>query len=332
MRMASQGVKMRGFNKCTWTQATGGFDHPATRRQPISLIFAAAVLCCGLIGFVAGTAHANAFGNLAADAQHSRNAKSAGITPNPGRKIPLNLSFTNSHGKKVTLGRYFRKGRPVILSFVYFRCQGVCPYVEMGLAHTLNRMSDRIGHDYDVITVSFDPTDTWQAAAAKKDGYLTIFKHPQAVAKHWHFLVGDPSSITKLTGAVGFHYIFYRATHTYNHAAAIYVLTPGGRLSNYFFGIKYHPSQLSLALVQAGDHRITNIFQQVLLLCCSFDPNVGKFTPVALRVMSLAGVAVILGLTFMFGSLFFWEKKHRPNLVAPGQGKNLKSEKKDFEK
>ena len=323
---------MRGINNSNEIAGNDGRGHSAACHKPIGAILAAAVFCCGLIGFFVGTAHANAFGRLSADAQNSRNAKAAGITPNPGRKIPLSLSFTNSHGKKVTLARYFRKGRPVILSFVYFRCQGVCPYVEMGLAHTLNRMSDRIGHDYDVVTVSFDPTDTWQAAADKKDGYLTIFKHPKAVAKHWHFLVGDPSSLAKITSAVGFHYIYYPATHTYNHAAAIYVLTPGGRLSNYFFGIKYHPSQLSLALVQAGDHRITNIFQQVLLLCCSFDPNVGKFTPVALRVMSLAGVAVILGLTFMFGSLFFWEKKHRPNLVAPGQGKNLKSEKKDFEK
>lgn len=298
---------------------------------PLSVLLTAAAFC--LVGVInPSVVYANAFSRLAVNAQNSRDAKAAGITPHPGRKIPLSLTFTNSHGKKVLLSKYFRRGRPVVLSFVYFRCQGVCPYVEMGLAHTLNHMSDRIGHDYDVVTVSFDPTDTWRAAAAKKKGYLAIFKHPNAIARHWHFLVGDESSITKLTSAVGFHYIFYPATHTYNHAAAIYVLTPGGRISNYFFGIKYHPSQLSLALVQAGDHRITNIFQQVLLLCCSFDPNVGKYTPVALRVMSLAGLAVILGLTFMFGTLFVWERKHRPALAPPGQGKNPPSDKKDSKK
>jgi protein SCO1/2 len=269
------------------------------------------LVLCILSLSAAGAAEASSFGQLAADAQNGRDAQAAGIQTHPGRKIPLNLQFTNSRGHEITLARYFRKGRPVILSFVYFRCQGVCPYVEMGLAHAIKKLSDRIGHDYDVITVSFDPTDTWQAAADKKAGYLTVFKHPAAFARHWHFLVGKESSIVPLTKAVGFHYIFYPATHTYNHAAAIYVLTPGGRISNYFFGIKYDPSQLSLALVQAGDHRISNIFDQVLLLCCSFNPNIGKYTPVALRVMSLAGVAVILGLSAMFGTLLVWEKRHR---------------------
>lgn len=299
-------------------------------RRPLGIYSVWLALC--LISAVAayvhvGAAHASAFTQLSENAQDSRDAKAAGIVPHSGRQIPLDLTFTNSHGQKVTLAQYFRKGRPVILSFVYFRCPGVCPYVEMGLAHAMNRMSDRIGHDYDVVTVSFDPTDTWQAAAAKKDGYLTAFKHPKMVAKHWHFLVGSAASIKKLTSAVGFHYIFYPATHTYNHAAAIYVLTPRGRLSNYFFGIKYHSSQLGLALVQAGNHRVTNIFQQVLLLCCSFDPTVGKYTPVGLRIMSLAGIAVVIGLTAMFGSLFIWERKHRLKTTPQASGKSLESNK-----
>ena len=299
-------------------------------RNPLISILMSICVCCCILGLLnVGVAEASSFGQLAANAQDGRDAQAAGIKTHPGRKIPLNLSFINSHGKKVTLAQYFRKGRPVILSFVYFRCQGVCPYVEMGLANAIRRLSDHIGHDYDVVTVSFDPTDTWQAAADKKAGYLTVFKHPEAFAKHWHFLVGKQSSILPLTKAVGFHYIFYPATHTYNHAAAIYVLTPGGRISNYFFGIKYDPAQLNLALVQAGDHRITNIFDQVLLLCCSFNPNIGKYTPVAVRVMSLAGVAVILGLSAMFGTLFYWEQRHHASRSAVDSNKNTESKEKD---
>ncbi len=251
------------------------------------------------------------FNSIQNAVQQSRQAVQAGITPKPGARLPMGVMFTNSHGQRVKLGDYFHKGRPVILDFVYFRCPGVCNFVQSGLVQSLNKIPAHIGTDYDVITISFDPTDTPHAAQTKKAGYLVESNDASALKKHWHFLVGSESAIKKVTSAVGFRYVYYPALGQYNHAACIYVCTPGGRMSNYFFGIKYNPANLNLALVQAGDHRITNIFDQILLLCCQFDPNTGKYTPVALRVMALAGIAVVLGLGTMFGSLFYWEHKHR---------------------
>ena len=251
------------------------------------------------------------FNSIQNAVQTARDGIHAGISPHPGGKLPLSLEFTNSHGKQVRLGDYFHKGRPVILDFVYFRCPGVCNFVQLGLVHTLNKISARIGSDYDVITISFDPSDTPDAARIKKNSYMAASTDAAGLAKHWHFLVGNKAAITRITDAVGFHYVYYPALGQYNHAACIYICTPAGRLSNYFFGIKYNPANVNLALVQAGDNRITNIFDQILLLCCQFNPNTGKYTPIALRVMTLAGVAVVVGLGAMFGSLFYWEHKHR---------------------
>ena len=251
------------------------------------------------------------FNSIQNAVQTARDGIHAGISPHPGGKLPLSLEFTNSHGKQVWLGDYFHKGRPVILDFVYFRCPGVCNFVQLGLVHTLNKISARIGSDYDVITISFDPSDTPDAARIKKNSYMAASTDAAGLAKHWHFLVGNKAAITRITDAVGFHYVYYPALGQYNHAACIYICTPAGRLSNYFFGIKYNPANVNLALVQAGDNRITNIFDQILLLCCQFNPNTGKYTPIALRVMTLAGVAVVVGLGAMFGSLFYWEHKHR---------------------
>jgi protein SCO1/2 len=258
-------------------------------------------------------ASASAFESLQTASQQSRDAKSAGITPHPGNHLPLGLTFVNSHHQKVQLSDYFHKGRPVILDFVYFRCPGVCPFVEMGLLHTMEKMSATLGTDYDVITISFDPTDTPSAAADKKAGYIAVASSPfkKSLAAHWHFLTGKESAIKKLTAAVGFHYVFYPASHTYNHAAAIYLCTPGGRLANYFYGIHYNPADLRLALVAAGNRKITNVFDQILLLCCQFDPYTGKYTAVAKRVMLLGGVAVVLSLGSFLGSMFWWERKHR---------------------
>ncbi len=255
----------------------------------------------------------NAFESLQTATQQSRDAINAGITPHPGAELPLQLKFINSHDKPVRLGQYFRKGRPVIFDFVYFRCPGVCPFVEMGLEHSIEKMSATLGTDYDVLTISFDPTDTPTAAADKKAGYIAMArpKFKKLLAEHWHFLTGKEAAIKKITAAVGFHYVFYPASHTYNHAAAIYICTPCGRLANYFYGIHYNPDDLRLALVAAGNRKITNVFDQILLLCCQFDPYTGKYTAIADRVMFLGGVAVVLSLGAFLGSMVWWERKHR---------------------
>lgn len=291
------------------TSSATDFSGPRIRARGI-FTFSAIIGLLAVLALSVSASYAG-FNSIQNAVNTSHQVQDAGITPKPGDRLPLGVTFTNSQGQQVKLGDYFHKGRPVILDFVYFRCPGVCNFVQSGLVQALNKIPARIGTDYDVITISFDPTDTPHAARLKKAGYMAASIDAAALKKHWHFLVGTESAIKKVTSAVGFRYVYYPALNQYNHAACIYVCTPGGRMSNYFFGIKYNPANLNLALVQAGDHRITNIFDQILLLCCQFNPNTGKYTPVALRVMAVAGIAVVLGLGTMFGSLFYWEHKHR---------------------
>jgi protein SCO1/2 len=258
---------------------------------------------------------ANAFDSMQSSVQQSRDMKTASITPHPGAHLPLDMRFLNSHGKTVRLKDYFRQGRPVILDLINFQCWGVCGFVQAGLLHTISKMSSRLGHDYEVITVSFNPSDTASMAADKKAGYIAEApkKLKALIQKHWHFLVEPKHSTAsaRLASAIGFHYVWEPAIHMYDHEAAIYVITPSGKIANYFFGIHYVPADLKLALVHAGDNRITNIFDEIALLCTQFNPNTGKYTPIAYRVMFLAGVAVVLSLAFFLGSMFWWERKHR---------------------
>lgn len=276
-------------------------------------VTAAAFVAALAFMLMVAPASGSAFENLQSASQKSRDAHNAGITPHPGARLPLSLEFVNSHNQQVRLSDYFHKGRPVIFNFVYFRCPGVCPFVELGLLHSMEKMPASLGTDYDVVTISFDPTDTPASAADKKAGYIAVAsqKFKKALAAHWHFLTARESTIKAITKAVGFHYVFYPASHTYNHAAAIYIATPGGRLANYFYGIHYNPADLRLALVAAGNRKITNVFDQILLLCCQFDPYTGKYTAVARRVMLLGGVGVVLSLGAFLGSMVWWEHKHR---------------------
>ena len=70
-----------------------------------------------------------------------------------------------------------------------------------------------------------------------------------------------------MTKAAGFRYRFDESTGQFAHAAAIYVATPDGRLSRYFYGIEYGPRDLRLGLVEASEGRIGSLVDQILLFC-----------------------------------------------------------------
>jgi protein SCO1/2 len=159
------------------------------------------------------------------------------------------------------------------------------------------------GEDYDVVALSFDARETPAEAAAKKAVYMKDFGRPET-AKGWHFLTGSINSIKRVTDAVGFRYMWDVHTAQFAHASAIYILTPEGKLSKYFYGIEYSPKDMRLAMVEASEHRIGNPVDQILLYCYHFDPHSAKYTPYALGLLRVAGAATFLALGgFVFISL-----------------------------
>ena len=113
--------------------------------------------------------------------------------------------------------------------------------------------------------MSFDPRETPELAAAKKKTYLERLGRPGAEAG-WHFLTGPQDSITRLTQAVGFHYVYDSKKDQFAHAAGIMVLTPGGKISRYFYDIAYSPRDLHSAWSRP---RITRSAPPSIRSCCS---------------------------------------------------------------
>ncbi|HYL96290.1 MAG TPA: SCO family protein, partial [Terriglobales bacterium] len=155
-------------------------------------------------------------------------------------QVPLNLSFRDESGKQVRLGDYFGR-KPVVLILAYYRCPMLCSQVLAGATHAFRQLPFRIGQQFSVLTVSFDPRETPALAAASKGTYIASYGQPQA-AEGWHFLTGQQPEITALTQAVGFHYAWDTQTQQYAHATGIVVLTPSGKVAQYFYGIDY-PAQ-----------------------------------------------------------------------------------------
>jgi protein SCO1 len=237
-----------------------------------------------------------------------------GIEQRLDQQVPLQLTFRDETGKTVVLGDYFQKGRPVILSLVYFNCSMLCSQVLAEIAHSLRRLKFDAGRQFEVVTVSFDPRETPPMAAAAKSKYLALYGRPGA-ENGWHFLTGDPSSIAALTNAVGFHYRWDARTNQFAHATGIMLLTPEGRVAQYYYGARYFPSDLRLGLIQASHNRIGTLADQIVLYCYHYDPRTGRYGAIVFRVIQVSGGFTLLILGSLLAFLF-WTDPNRRHRVS----------------
>jgi protein SCO1 len=219
--------------------------------------------------------------------------KKVGIEQKLNSQIPLDLSFRDEEGREVRLGEYFRNGKPVVLTLVYYECPMLCNQVLNGVVGTLQALSFTPGREFEVVTVSFDPREGPELAAKKKETYLKRFGREGAGAG-WHFLTGDKASIDALAQSVGFRYVWDEQSQQFAHASAIMVATPEGRLSHYFYGIEYSPKDLRLALVESSKGQIGTPVDELILYCYHYDPSTGRFAPV-MAVLRAAGVLTVFG-------------------------------------
>jgi protein SCO1/2 len=226
-----------------------------------------------------------------------------GIDEKLGRTIARDTTLVDERGDRVVIGELIDK--PTILTLNYFRCPGLCSPLLHGVAEVVGKLELRPGVDYQVLTVSFDPRDDAELAAAKKDSYLSEMGGafpPQA----WRFLTGDPASTRRLADSVGFK--FAKVDLDYVHPAAIIVLSPKGRVARYLYGISYLPFDLRMALLEAAEGRAGPTINRLLMLCFAYDPQ-GRTYSVA--VTRLAGVLMLL-VALGFGAVLIVRRRRAP--------------------
>lgn len=229
-----------------------------------------------------------------------------GIDQRLNQQVPLNLVFRDEGGRTVRLNQYFTS-KPVILSLVYYRCPMLCYQELNGLVTALNGITRfNLGREYDVITVSFDPGDSPADATETRKKYLQRYQRPVGDGA-WHFLTGKREQISALAQAVGFRYVWDPRIRQFAHASGIMLLTPEGRLSQYFYGIEYSPRDVQLGLVEASRGKIGNVVDQVLLYCYHYDPQQGKYAATILNILRLSAFATIVLVAGMLSVL--WRRR-----------------------
>lgn len=235
------------------------------------------------------------------------------VEEHAGRLVPLDLVFTNDAGEQVPLRTYFGRGKPVILTLAYYECPMLCTLVLNGIAESVKAMEWKPGEQFQMLTLSIDPTETRELAAAKKRSYVEYISKP-SIDEGWRFMVGQDSSIHAIADALGFRYFYIRERDEFAHPAVVFILTEDGRISRYLYGLQYKTQDVRLSLLEASEGRIGTPMDRLILYCFHYDPQAKGYVLFAQNVMKLGGVVTVL----VLGSFLFvlWRRDRRNRTVG----------------
>ncbi|MEZ4616097.1 MAG: SCO family protein [Caldilineaceae bacterium] len=235
-------------------------------------------------------------------------------------QVPGDIAFRNEEGTGVTLADFFGS-KPVILLLGYLQCPNLCSLERSALETSLHDLRFDAGKDFEVVIVSIDPTETPAAAAAVKEQIMADYNRPDT-AGGWHLLTGDHDEIDRLADAVGFRYAYDAEQQQFAHASGLVILTPTGRVARYLYGLEFPARDLRLALVEAADNQIGSPVDQLLLFCYHYDPSTGKYSPLIMNIMRLAGLTTVVSL----GALLFVQRQRELVAQPPDRDTNGEAE------
>lgn len=225
---------------------------------------------------------------------------SVGIVEHLDQYLPTDAFVIDTKGDTVLVKSLIDK--PTILSFVYYRCPGICTPLMDGIAELINNSDLELGKDYRVLSISFNPHEGYDLALKKHGNYATVVKK-SGMEKGWNFFVSDSANISKLTRAAGFKYL--KKGNDFVHTGGIIILSPDGKITRYLNGVRFQPFEFQLAIIEATKGQSGPTVNKLLQFCYSYDP-VGQ--TYVLNVTKVAGIVILF-----FGILFFLILRFSPN-------------------
>ena len=266
----------------------------------------AAIPCCALLS-APMFAQVSSYGDKETGAnsgdQLPQVLQKVGVSQHLNQQLPLDAAFVDESGKAVKLGDYFGK-KPAILALVYYTCPMLCSEELNGLTSSLEMVKLTPGKDFDVVIVSIDPSDSPEQAAKSKALYVKRYGRPET-AGGWHFLTGQRPAIDAVTNAVGFGYVRVPGPDgklsQFAHASSIEIVTPEGKLAQYYLGVEYSPKDMLLGLIDASGNKIGSPVANILTYCYHYDPETNRHSLIVARVVQVGGMITVAGLGgFMF--------------------------------
>lgn len=241
-----------------------------------------------------------------------KNLEKVGVNPVLGTQLPLDAKFLNEAGKERPLSDWFDGRRPVLLVLSYYECPMLCGLVLNAVRETVAKLDWLPGDHYQIVTISIDPDEKPKLAAGKKKSITEAFPTPaqqEAAAKHWAFLVGLKGSEKRVAEAAGFAYEWDDESSQWAHGAAIFLVSPTGKLTRALFGIEYPVRDLKLGLLEAGEGKVGTLAEKLMLFCYHYDPKGNKYAILATRVMSLGGGLTVVVMLLAWLAWFLRQRR-----------------------
>ncbi len=219
-----------------------------------------------------------------------------GIEEHLDEYIPEDIVFIDDNGET----RNFKElvDKPTLLNFVYFRCPGICSPLMSGIAEVISKTDLVLGEEYQVITISFDFTESTELAGQKKKNYLSEVEK-EINKGGWIFMTGDSANIAKATNATGFK--FKKTGNDFLHSATLIILSPEGKITRYLNGTYFLPFDIKMAVVEANKGKSGPTINKVLQFCYSYDPvgqgyvlNITKVTGTIILFFAIIFFAILL--------------------------------------
>jgi protein SCO1 len=256
------------------------------------------------------TLPAQAHGVFETQAEQDEALKYSKVDEKLGAELPKGLVFTDETGRPFKLDDYLRD-KPVLLTLNYYECPMLCPIILGNLAGTMGKMSGLTpGKDFKLLTVSINSEGSLKNASDRANETYRMVSGFGDARSWWPFLLGKEQTIRALTDAVGFHYKKL-GKDNFAHPSVLVVLSPGGKVSRYLYGIEYQTRDLRLALTEASEGKIgaSAALNRIFLFCYHYDPVGKKYQLMALNVAKVIGGFVLVSLGVLFGGL--WLAEHR---------------------
>ncbi len=232
--------------------------------------------------------------------------QSVSIDEHLGRNVDLDLKFIDESGAKVPLSSFFHKGKPVLLDLIYYSCPNLCNLILNGQAQVMREIPWNPGDQYEVVTISIDPKENFELANKKKTNYIQDLGRP---AGGWHFLCDTDGDAKRLSEEIGYHYRYDQQQQQFAHPAAIFILTPEGRISRYLYGARFRALDVRFALAEASEGRTTMTVEKILLFCYHYDPKEGKYVMFASNFMRIGGLLTILAIGYFLWRMIRFERR-----------------------
>jgi len=212
-----------------------------------------------------------------------------GFEEKQGQYAAMDIKLVNENGDTVLFKDVINK--PTILNLVYFECPGTCSPLMWGVSKFIDGLDLKLGKDYGVVTISFDPAERIDLGIKKKASYLAEMQKKEE-AENWQFFVSDSINIAKLTQSVGFNYQIIN--DQYVHPTGLIALAADGKIVRYLRGIEFLPFDIKITLVEAAKGKIGPSINRLLAVCYGYDSKGNEFVFNVTRVSAVVILFIVI--------------------------------------